>query len=48
MYSEHYWIDYTSERMGSFHTAVGVELRLWGEWIISEKHEEPLDTRSFL
>lgn len=32
MYSEHYWIHYTSERMGSFHTVVGVELRLVG-WV---------------
>jgi len=30
MYSEHYWIHYTSERMGPFHTVVGVELRLVG------------------
>jgi len=32
MYSEHYWIHYTSERMGPFHTVVGVELRLVG-WV---------------
>lgn len=30
MYSEHYWIQCTSERMGPFHTVVGVELRLVG------------------